>query len=99
SPTLFFEATFGTGHNSIFIHDADGKWNRSSLALTGLPLLFGGGGEDASPPQFQLGGRFGTSPNIGSNNAPFYNFNTTYAMLGNLTKVWGRPTCKAGFLP
>ena len=97
SPTLFFEATFGTGHNSIFIHDADGTWNRTSLGLTGLPLLYPDAVEDDYPPQFQLGGRFGTSPNIGSNNAPFYNFNTTYDFLANLTKVWGRHTSKVGF--
>ena len=96
TPTLFFEGTFGTGHNSIFIHDADGAWNRTDLGLTGLPLLFPNAVKDDYPPQFQLGGRFGTSPNIGSNNAPFTNFNTTYDMLANLTKVWGRHTSKVG---
>ena len=40
SPTLFFETTFGTGHNSIFIHDADGTWTRSGLGVSALPLLY-----------------------------------------------------------
>jgi carboxypeptidase family protein/TonB-dependent receptor-like protein len=96
SPTLFFESTFGTGHNSIFIHDADGTWTRSGLGLSGLPLLYPSAVQDDYPPQFNLGGRFGTTPNIGSNNAPFYNFNTTYDYLANLTKVWGRHTSKVG---
>jgi hypothetical protein len=96
SPTLFFETTFGTGHNSIFIHDADATWTRSGLGVSGLPLLYPSAVVDDYPPQFQLGGRFGTSPNIGSNNAPFYNFNTTYDFLANMTKVWGRHTSKVG---
>jgi hypothetical protein len=96
SPTLFFETTFGTGHNSIFIHDADGTWTRSGLGVSGLPVLYPSAVVDDYPPQFNLGGRFGTSPNIGSNNAPFDNFNTTYDFLANLTKVWGRHTSKLG---
>ena len=96
SPTLFFETTFGTGHNSIFIHDADGTWTRSGLGVSALPLLYPSAVVDDYPPQFNLGGRFGTSPNIGSNNAPFDNFNTTYDFLANLTKVWGRHTSKLG---
>ena len=96
SPTLFFESTFGTGHNSIFIHDADGTWNRTALGVSGLPVLYPDAVVDDYPPQFQLAGRFGTSPNIGSNNAPFDNFNTTYDYLANLTKVWGRHTSKVG---
>ncbi|MEO5823035.1 MAG: carboxypeptidase regulatory-like domain-containing protein [Vicinamibacteraceae bacterium] len=96
SPTLFFETTFGTGHNSIFIHDADGTWTRSGLGVSALPVLYPDAVQDDYPPQINLGGRFGTSPNIGSNNAPFYNFNTTYDFLANLTKVWGRHTSKFG---
>ena len=70
---------------------------RTNLGLSALPLLYPDAvQQDDYPPQFQLGGRFGTSPNIGSNNAPFYNFNTTYDFLGNLTKVWGRHTSKVG---
>jgi hypothetical protein len=97
SPSLFFEGTFGTGHNEIFIHDADGTFNRTNLGLSGLPLLYPSAVQNDFPPQIALGGRYGTSPNIGTNNAPFYNFNTTFDFLGNLTKVWGRHTSKVGF--
>lgn len=96
SPSLFIETTFGYGHNELNIFDLDGKVNRASLGLSALPLLYPDAVKDDYPPQFQFGGRAGTSPNIGSNNAPFYNFNTTYDFLTNLTKVWGRHTSKAG---
>jgi hypothetical protein len=96
-PSLFFEGTFGTGHNEINIFDLDKKWNRTNLGLTGLPILFPAGIKDDYPPQIALGGRYGTSPNVGSNNAPFYNFNTTYDFTSSVTKIWGRHTSKAGF--
>ena len=96
TPSLFLEATFGTGHNSIFIHDEGTAWTRTALGLQGLPLLYPEAVQADLPPQFQLGGRFGTSPNVSSNQAPFTNFNTTYDFLGNLTKVWGRHTSKVG---
>jgi hypothetical protein len=96
TPTLFFEGTFGTGHNQINIIDNDGTWTRSGLGLSGLPLLYPSAVQSDFPPQIALGGRYGTSPNLGTNNAPFYNFNTTFDFLGNLTKVWGRHTSKAG---
>jgi len=94
--STFLEVTFGTGHNSIDIFDLDGGYNRTSLGLQGLPVLFPDGIQDDYPPQFAFGGRAGNNPNIGSNNAPFYNFNTTYDFLANLTKVWGRHTSKFG---
>ena len=37
-----------------------------------------------------------TRPNFNSSQSPFTNFNTTYDVLGNLTKVWGRHTSKVG---
>ena len=97
SPTLFLEITGGTVRNDIFIHDADGKWNRTGLGLSGLPLLFPEGVRDDYPPRFIFGGRSGIDPRIGSNNAPFYNFNQNYDFVTNLTKVWGRHSTKFGF--
>ena len=41
SPTLFFEATFGTGHNSIFIHDSRRHVDaRRTSGCRALPLLY-----------------------------------------------------------
>jgi hypothetical protein len=97
SPSLFFEGTVGTGHNALNIYDLKGVWNRTALGVTALPVLFPNGIQDDYPPQIALGGRYGTSPNVGSNNAPFYNFNTTYDFTASVTKLWGRHTSKAGF--
>ncbi len=97
TPTLFLEITGGTVRNDIFIHDADGIWNRSNLGLSNLPLLFPDGVQDDYPPRFIFGGRSGLDPRIQPNNAPFYNFNQNYDFVANLTKVWGRHTSKVGF--
>jgi hypothetical protein len=97
SNNTFLEITVGTAHNSIFIHDLDGSFTRSNLGLSGLPLLFPGAVQDDYPSQFTFGGRSGTNPRFGTQNAPFYNFNTTYDFIANLTKVWGNHTSKAGF--
>jgi hypothetical protein len=97
SPTLYLEVTWGTVRNDIFIHDADGIWNRADLGLSNLPLLYQSGVEDDYPPRFIFGGRSGNDPRIAPNNAPFYNFNHNFDFVTNLTKVWGRHTSKAGF--
>lgn len=96
STSLFLEVTAGTVRNDIFIHDADGVWNRTGLGLSNLPLLFPSGVQDDYPPRFIFGGRSGLDPRIGSNNAPFFNFNQNYDFAANLTKVWGRHTSKVG---
>ncbi|HWJ54577.1 MAG TPA: hypothetical protein VNR90_00150, partial [Vicinamibacterales bacterium] len=96
SPSLFAEVTFGTGHNSIYIHDSAGAFTRSNLGVSALPLLYPDAVQQDLPPFFQLAGRFGNQANYNSSQSPFTNFNTTYDMLGNVTKVWGRHTSKAG---
>jgi hypothetical protein len=97
SPTLFFETTFGTGHNSIYIHDSEANWTRERLGVSALPLLYPDSVQGDQPPWFQLSGRFGNQANFNSSQSPFTNFNTTYDFLANLTKVWGRHTSKVGF--
>ena len=42
------------------------------------------------------GTRITASPNLGTGNAPFINYNTTIDFSDNLTKVWGNHTIKAG---
>ena len=96
SPTLFAEVTFGTGHNSIYIHDSAGAFTRANLGVSALPLLYPDAVQQDLPPWFQLSGRFGNQANFNSSQSPFTNFNTTYDFLGNLTKVWGRHTSKVG---
>jgi hypothetical protein len=98
----FLEITVGTSHNEIFIHDQDGSFTRSNLGLSGLPLLFPSAVQSDFPPAMIFGpnnctGRGGCNPRFGTNNAPFYNFNTTYDFIANLTKVQGNHTFKLGF--
>ncbi|MEO8362163.1 MAG: hypothetical protein ABI672_19200, partial [Vicinamibacteria bacterium] len=50
------------------------------------------------PPRFQYGGRVANAPNLGTNNAPFYNFNTTKDAVGSITKLMGAHTAKAGVI-
>lgn len=98
NPTTILEVTFGQSHNSIDILPVNPKFNKAGLGLTGIPLLFPGAVQIDSPPQFIFnGGRISNGPNIGSSNAPFYNFNTTRDWSVNLSKVAGSHNFKAGF--
>ncbi|MBO0862074.1 MAG: TonB-dependent receptor [Chloracidobacterium sp.] len=97
NPTTVLEATFGQSHNSIDILPANPNFNRTGLNLTGIPLLFNDPVQMDLPPQFQFGGgNLANSPNIGSNNAPFTNFNTTRDIAGSVSKIWGAHNAKFG---
>jgi hypothetical protein len=96
NPTTVLEATFGQSHNFIDILPNNPKFNRAGLGLTGIPLLFPGAVQLDLPPQFVFGGRVANAPNIGSNNAPFYNFNTTKDYSVNLSKIAGSHNFKFG---
>lgn len=97
SSTLVFEATFGQSHNAIDILPGNPKFNRAGLSLTGIPLLFPGAVQIDAPPRFIFnGGRIANGPNIGSNNAPFYNFNTTRDFAASVAKIAGSHNFKAG---
>ena len=96
SPTTILEATIGGSHNSIDINPANKKFNRTALGLTGMPVVYPNAVQIDSPPQFVFGGRIANAPNIGSNNSPFYNFNTTRDWSGTISKVAGQHTVKAG---
>ncbi len=96
SATTILEATIGGSHNSIDINPANSKFNRAGLGLTGLPVIYPGAVQIDSPPQFVFGGRIANGPNIGSNNSPFYNFNTTRDWSVSLSKILRQHTIKAG---
>ncbi|MCI0391475.1 MAG: TonB-dependent receptor [Acidobacteria bacterium] len=98
NPTTVLEVTFGQSHNFIDILPNNPKFNRAGLGLTGIPLLFPDAVQIDSPPQFVFnGGRIANGPNIGSNNAPFYNFNTTRDWSASLSKIIGSHNLKFGF--
>lgn len=97
NPTTVLEVTFGQTHNFIDILPNNPRFNRAGLNLTGIPLLYPSAVQIDSPPQFVFnGGRIANGPNIGSNNAPFYNFNTTRDWSGSLSKIWGSHNLKFG---
>ncbi|MFN0120531.1 MAG: carboxypeptidase regulatory-like domain-containing protein, partial [Blastocatellia bacterium] len=97
NPTTVLEVTFGQSHNFIDILPNNPKFNRAGLGLTGIPVLFPGAVQIDMPPQFVFGGRIANAPNIGSNNAPFYNFNTTRDWSVNLSKIAGSHNFKFGW--
>ncbi len=98
SATMVLEATFGQSHNFIDILPNNPKFNKAGLNLTGIPVLFPGAVQIDSPPQFVFnGGRIANGPNIGSNNAPFYNFNTTRDWSASVSKIWNSHNFKFGF--
>ncbi|MBO0720902.1 MAG: TonB-dependent receptor [Blastocatellia bacterium] len=97
NPTTVLEVTFGQSHNSIDILPDNPNFNRQSLGLANIPLLYTEGVQLDLPPQFIFnGGRISNGPNIGSNNAPFYNFNTTRDLAASISKIRGSHSLKFG---
>jgi hypothetical protein len=99
--TTFLEVTYGYSHNSIDIlpdQSSPTEFTRSTLGLSAIPTLFPDAVQLDMPPRFRFGegGRVANPPNLGTNNAPFYNFNTTQDLSGSLTKLMGRHTAKTG---
>ena len=98
NPTTVLEVTFGQSHNFIDILPNNPKFNRKDLNLTGIPLLYTDAVQLDLPAQFVFnGGRISNGPNIGSNNAPFHNFNTTRDWAASLSKIRGAHNLKFGF--
>ena len=94
--------TYGYSHNAIDIVptsvDSPDILSRSTLGLTGFPTIYPNAVQNDLPPRFQFGtGRVANAPNLGTNNAPFKNFNTTQDVVGEPDEVWGSHTAKAGF--
>jgi carboxypeptidase family protein/TonB-dependent receptor-like protein len=94
--TTILEITWGQSHNSIDILPGNDKFNKTDLGLSGFPTIFPGAVQLDLPPQFVFGGRIANGPNIGSNNAPFTNFNTVRNVAASLSKVWGSHNVKTG---
>ncbi len=98
NPTTVLEVTFGQSHNFIDILPGNSNFSRAGLNLTGIPLLFPSAVQIDAPPRFIFnGGRIANGPNIGSNNAPFFNFNTTRDWSVSLAKIKGSHNLKFGW--
>jgi Carboxypeptidase regulatory-like domain len=107
NPTTVMEVTFGQSHNFIDILPGNESFTRTGLGLSDIPLLFPDAVQIDSPPRFCFGGgvpnftncgggRLTNTPAIGSNNAPFFNFNTTRDWSVNLSKIVGPHNFKFG---
>ena len=96
SPTMTNEFNWGFTHNSILIDEA-GNVLKTKTNNINLPLLYPSAVQESYMPNVTFNGtRITASPNLGTGDAPFINYNTTIDISDNLTKIWGRHTVKGG---
>ncbi len=97
NPTTTNEVTWGFGHNQINIDPVNDGLKKSKLGLSDIPLLYPGAVQNDFIPRFGYNGsRITNSPTIGTNNAPFFNYNTTIDWIDNFSKIWNQHVFKAG---
>ncbi|MBO0860430.1 MAG: TonB-dependent receptor [Chloracidobacterium sp.] len=97
SPTTTNEFTWGYSHNQINIDAVNDGLTRAKTGLTNLPVLFTNAIQDDYIPRFQFNGtRIANEPTFGTNNAPFFNYNTTLDWIDNFSKVWNQHLFKLG---
>jgi hypothetical protein len=90
------EFTWGFGKNIINIDPVNDGLSREANNLTGLPNLYPL--QNDYIPSFGFNGtRLANTGAWGTNNAPFYNYNTTIEFVDNLSKVIGQHVVKVGF--
>jgi len=97
--TTFNEVTVGFGYNRINIDATDDSLTRTATGLSALPLLYPSAVQNDYIPRFDFGTRArggNQSPQIGTNNAPFFNYNRTTDIIDNFTKAYSKHTVKAG---
>lgn len=98
SPTMTNEATWGFGKNIINIDPINDGLTRTKLGLKDLPVLYSDAVQQDFIPTFGFNGsRLANTGSFGTNNAPFYNYNTSIEWIDNLSKVWNQHTLKTGF--
>ena len=96
SPTMTNEATFGFGHNQINIDPVNNGLTRAATGIN-IPVLYPSAVQQDFIPRFSYAGsKIGNQQNIGTNNAPFFNYNTTLDWIDNLSKVWNQHVFKTG---
>ncbi len=96
--TTSLEISLGSGHNSLSHTVSNDAFTRTGAGMSDLPMLFTAGIQDDLLPALNFGGgRIGSPVSLNSGQAPFTNFNTTYDLVVNLTKVMGTHAAKAGF--
>lgn len=100
--TTSFEFSLGTAHNSLDHYTTSENLTRANLQKLAngqaLPMLNTSAIQNDYIPYFTYGGgRIANAPVFRIGQAPFTNFNTTYDVVANLTKVMGSHAAKAGF--
>jgi hypothetical protein len=96
SATMINEATFGFGHNQINIDPVSNGLTRAATAIN-TPLLYPNAVQQDFIPRFSYAGtRIKNEQRFGTNNAPFFNYNTTIDWIDNISKVWNQHVFKAG---
>ena len=92
------EISVGSAHNEITSDITNPALRRAAAGLSDLPLLYRDAVQgDFIPYLFFRGGRVGSSAGYAQTNfGPFWNENTTYDALANLTRIWGSHTSKFG---
>jgi len=96
SPTFTNEATFGFGKNIINIDPLTDGLTRTKTGIN-IPLLYPSAVQQDFIPRFAYAGtRITNQQQVGTNNAPFFNYNTTIDWIDNLTKVYNGHIFKAG---
>ena len=97
SNTTSLEISVGSAHNSLAHTVSNDAFTRAGAKMSSLPMLYTTPIQDDLVPQLSFaGGRIANSPFINTGQAPFTNFNTTYDVVANLTKVMGTHAGKAG---
>lgn len=95
--TTVNEFTIGFGKNQINIDASNAALTRAATGLSSLPALFPGAIQNDYIPQFNFnGGRIANGPNYGTNNAPFFNYNRTFDVVDNFSKIVDRHALKLG---
>jgi hypothetical protein len=90
------EATFGYGHNQINIDPVNNGLTATATGIS-IPMLYPGAVQKDFIPRFAYDGtRIGNQQRIGTNNAPFFNYNSTLDWIDNLSKVWNQHVFKTG---
>jgi hypothetical protein len=98
SNSMTVELSVGRAHNSLDFIVRNEDLRRSAAGLSGMPLLFPSAVQQDYIPYVRFnGGR--TNNDSGffqTDRGPFTNENTTWDVVGNLTKIWGGHAAKFG---
>lgn len=95
--TTSLEVSVGSAHNSLDIYLTNPSLKRSASAVGQIPMPFPDAVQDDWIPHFLFGGgRVANPARFITQQTPFSNFNTTYDVTGNVTKILGSHAIKTG---